>query len=130
MILSNIFSSQKIFQKEYKGSEESVRRGIWEKHVNQIIQHNLQYDLGFHTYRKGLNEYADYVSINQIIVQYFIKFNSYNSHVIFLSSGRYIRMLRSNLDIFSSCVAKCSNSAILFNLLLKKMKMHINLCSS
>lgn len=51
---------KRVFHKEYKGSEESTRRGIWENHVAQIIKHNLEYDLGFHTYRKGLNEFADY----------------------------------------------------------------------
>ncbi|KFM79809.1 Cathepsin L, partial [Stegodyphus mimosarum] len=50
---------KRVFQKQYSGEEESKRRLIWENHVADIVRHNLEYDLGIHSYRKGLNEYAD-----------------------------------------------------------------------
>ena len=52
-----------MFQKRYPAQEEGARRLVWEKNVGEIIRHNLEYDLGMHTFRKGLNEYADMVSI-------------------------------------------------------------------
>lgn len=39
--------------------EETLRRMIWEGHVEYIAKHNREYDFGMHTYTVGLNEYAD-----------------------------------------------------------------------
>ncbi|XP_035226475.1 cathepsin L1-like [Stegodyphus dumicola] len=50
---------KRIFQKQYSGREEGARRLIFEGHVNDIVKHNLEFDLGIHKYRKGLNEFAD-----------------------------------------------------------------------
>ncbi|XP_035211228.1 cathepsin L1-like isoform X1 [Stegodyphus dumicola] len=50
---------KRIFQKHYSGLEEGARRLIFEGHVNDIVKHNLEFDLGIHKYRKGLNEFAD-----------------------------------------------------------------------
>lgn len=47
------------YKKSYDVEEEGARRMIWEEHVASIIQHNLDADLGLHTYRQGLNEYSD-----------------------------------------------------------------------
>jgi len=37
-------------------------RLAWEANVAIIRQHNLEYDLGLHSYTLGLNNYADLVS--------------------------------------------------------------------
>ncbi len=37
------------------------RRNVWEKNVEKIQIHNLEYDLGLHTYTMGINQYADLV---------------------------------------------------------------------
>ncbi|GIY09392.1 procathepsin L, partial [Caerostris darwini] len=50
---------KKTFGKQYNGREEVMRRTIWERRVADIVRHNLQYDLGLHSYRKGINEYSD-----------------------------------------------------------------------
>ncbi|XP_067686240.1 cathepsin L2-like isoform X2 [Haliotis asinina] len=51
------FKSQ--YQKVYKHNEEVDRRAIWENNVGVIERHNLEADLGLHTYRLGQNKYAD-----------------------------------------------------------------------
>ena len=38
------------------------RRIVWEKNLHHINQHNLEADLGLHSYRLGINEYSDLVS--------------------------------------------------------------------
>jgi hypothetical protein len=38
--------------------EEMNRLKIFAKHVKMIIQHNIEYDLGLHTYRLGINKFA------------------------------------------------------------------------
>jgi len=45
--------------KVYSASEEVVRRAIFEQHVQRIAQHNLEHDLGLHTYTLGINQFAD-----------------------------------------------------------------------
>jgi cathepsin L len=50
---------KKVYEKQYSGREELVRRQAWERNVAEIFKHNLEYDLGQHSFRKGLNEYAD-----------------------------------------------------------------------
>jgi cathepsin L len=50
---------KKAFDKSYSGREEVARRFIWEQNVAKIVHHNLQADVGLHTYKRGLNEYAD-----------------------------------------------------------------------
>jgi cathepsin L len=47
------------FSKKYDSAQESERRLVWEENVKRIVKHNLEADLGVHTYRLGLNEYAD-----------------------------------------------------------------------
>jgi hypothetical protein len=41
--------------------EEMYRFKIFAKHVKMIIQHNMEHDLGLHTYRLGVNQYASMV---------------------------------------------------------------------
>ncbi|GIY59260.1 cathepsin L [Caerostris darwini] len=50
---------KKTFGKHYSGREEVIRRTNWERKVADIVRHNLQYDLGVHSFRKGINEYSD-----------------------------------------------------------------------
>ena len=38
------------------------RRVIWEKNVRKVQQHNLEFDMGRHTFSMGINEYSDLVS--------------------------------------------------------------------
>jgi len=46
--------------KQYEGTVELIRRAIWEKNLQLIRQHNLEADMGMHTYTLGVNEYADW----------------------------------------------------------------------
>ncbi|XP_022236828.1 cathepsin L1-like [Limulus polyphemus] len=51
-----------VYNKKYEGKVEGVRRLIFEQNVARIVHHNLEADLGIHTYRLGLNAYADLTS--------------------------------------------------------------------
>ncbi|XP_055946887.1 procathepsin L-like [Argiope bruennichi] len=50
---------KRVFGKSYNGKEEVARRMIWERRVADVMRHNLRYDLGFHSFRKGINEFSD-----------------------------------------------------------------------
>ena len=45
------------FYKDNK--EESIRRAIWNMHLDEVLQHNAA---GKHSYKKGLNHFSDLVS--------------------------------------------------------------------
>jgi len=45
--------------KQYFDGEEHVRRAIWESNLQKVQEHNLQADLGVHTYWLGMNKFAD-----------------------------------------------------------------------
>jgi len=45
--------------KLYRDHEEILRRIIWEQNIKKIHEHNLEADMGKHTYWLGVNEYAD-----------------------------------------------------------------------
>ncbi|CAF1474601.1 unnamed protein product, partial [Adineta ricciae] len=47
------------FQKSYTNVEERLRRMIWEKNLELVEEHNRRADLGLHTYRLGMNQFAD-----------------------------------------------------------------------
>jgi cathepsin L len=47
------------FNKDYSQDDEQARRIIWEENIKRITQHNLRQDLGLHSYRLGLNHFAD-----------------------------------------------------------------------
>jgi cathepsin L len=57
------------FGKQYSTAEEITRRLAWEANVAIIRQHNLEHDLGLHTYTLGLNNYADLTNaeFNQVM---------------------------------------------------------------
>jgi hypothetical protein len=44
-------------------TEELHRFKIFANHVKMIIKHNLEHDLGLHTFRLGINKYATLVKI-------------------------------------------------------------------
>ena len=43
------------------------RRAAWEANVEIIRKHNLEADLGLHTYTLGVNNYADLVDYSEIL---------------------------------------------------------------
>jgi cathepsin L len=45
--------------KLYSDAEEHVRRATWESNLKKVQEHNLQADLGVHTYYLGMNKFAD-----------------------------------------------------------------------
>lgn len=50
---------KRVYGKKYTGSEEGARRLVWEGHVSSNMHHNLAADMGFHTYKRGINKYSD-----------------------------------------------------------------------
>lgn len=51
---------KKTHHKKYQNEvEEMGRRGMWEKNLNHINQHNLEASLGLHTYTLGVNHMSD-----------------------------------------------------------------------
>jgi len=61
------------YTKQYSASEEAVRRAIWESNLQKVNDHNIEADLGLHTYWLGMNAYAD-LTINEFVKQ----MNGYN----------------------------------------------------
>jgi len=47
-----------LYNKNYE-NDESARRTAWEANVKVIQEHNVRAELGMHSYRLGLNKYAD-----------------------------------------------------------------------
>jgi len=45
--------------KAYSAVEEQLRRVTWEGNLKKVQEHNLQADLGVHTYWLGMNKFAD-----------------------------------------------------------------------
>jgi cathepsin L len=48
-----------IYDKRYNSQSELVRRLIWESNLEYIQRHNLEFDLGNHSYSLGMNEFGD-----------------------------------------------------------------------
>ncbi|UYV60947.1 CTSL [Cordylochernes scorpioides] len=53
---------QELHGKNYQGLEDQVRKAIFEEKLKKIVQHNLEYDLGMHSYYLGINKYSDWSS--------------------------------------------------------------------
>jgi len=59
------------YNKEYETiAEETTRFDIWAKAVKEVSEHNVGYDLGMHTYRRAVNEFAD-MTIQEFSAQRF-----------------------------------------------------------
>ncbi|XP_064645191.1 procathepsin L-like [Lineus longissimus] len=51
------------YSKKYtSGAEENVRQVVWRQNLKEIERHNLEADLGQHTFWMGLNEYSDWTT--------------------------------------------------------------------
>jgi cathepsin L len=60
---------KRTFEKQYASdAEEILRRSIWEANVALIRKHNLEADLGLHTYTLGMNKYGD-MTIKEFVKQ-------------------------------------------------------------
>ncbi|UYV60936.1 MCM2 [Cordylochernes scorpioides] len=59
---NNFRNSQVLHEKNYHGEEDQVRKAIFEENLKKIVQHNLEYDLGMHSYYLGINKYSDWSS--------------------------------------------------------------------
>jgi hypothetical protein len=55
-------------KKTYAAEEELVRKAIFHNNLRIIQKHNVEADMGQHTYWSGVNEYSDWVSYN---IKYF-----------------------------------------------------------
>ncbi|KAF6017184.1 hypothetical protein EB796_024514 [Bugula neritina] len=71
--------------KEYNSQqEETLRRMIWEGHVDYIAKHNREHDMGLHTYTLGINQYADMSNEEFVSVMNGYRGEKSNSSVHFL----------------------------------------------
>jgi cathepsin L len=60
---------KRTYEKQYaSNAEEITRRSIWEAHIAIISKHNLEADLGLHTYTLGMNKYGD-MTIKEFVKQ-------------------------------------------------------------
>jgi len=60
--------------KRYSEAEEQVRRDVWETNLKIVQDHNIQADLGVHSYYLGMNKFAD------LTITEFVKMmNGYNA---------------------------------------------------
>jgi len=62
-----------VYNKQYSGAEENVRRAAWEANLEIVNAHNLEADLGVHTFWLGMNAYAD-LTLDEFVRQ----MNGYN----------------------------------------------------
>ncbi|CAD7088623.1 unnamed protein product [Hermetia illucens] len=53
-------SFQQIHRPHYESPKiEAIRKQIFKNNLAKIVQHNKEYELGLHTYRKGVNQFSD-----------------------------------------------------------------------
>jgi hypothetical protein len=66
---------KRTYEKQYaSNAQEITRRSIWEEHIAYINKHNLETDLGLHTYTLGMNKYGD------MTLKEFVTFNKPAQH--------------------------------------------------
>ncbi|XP_071971185.1 cathepsin K-like isoform X1 [Engystomops pustulosus] len=54
---------KRTYRKQYNGKfDEVMRRSIWEKNYKMIINHNIEYTQGLHTYELAMNHLGDMTS--------------------------------------------------------------------
>ncbi|CAF1504797.1 unnamed protein product, partial [Didymodactylos carnosus] len=53
----NLF--KQVHSKQYTNEQEVHRRSVWESNLQKIRTHNLEADLGVHTYTMKMNKYGD-----------------------------------------------------------------------
>jgi len=62
--LDKIWETYKVtYSKKYEATEERIRRVIFEENVAKIRRHNLEQDLGLHTFTLGINKMADMTNL-------------------------------------------------------------------
>uniref|UniRef100_UPI00358E2A54 procathepsin L-like n=1 Tax=Myxine glutinosa TaxID=7769 RepID=UPI00358E2A54 len=49
------------YGKEYSATEENQRHLVWEKNLERILKHNLQYSLGKHSWTMEMNKFGDMI---------------------------------------------------------------------
>ncbi|RWS28089.1 cathepsin L3-like protein [Leptotrombidium deliense] len=47
------------FNKNYANEDEAIRKIIFYNNLKRIINHNIEADLGMHSFRRGVNKFAD-----------------------------------------------------------------------
>jgi cathepsin L len=75
---------KRTFEKNYaSGEEEIARRVAWEDNIAIIRKHNLEHDLGLHSYTLGMNKYGDLTNdeFNQIMNKYRVALRVENSTI-------------------------------------------------
>nr|XP_034311058.1 cathepsin L1 isoform X1 [Crassostrea gigas] len=53
---------KRIYSKTYTKQEENRRKSIWLKNIDIINKHNIKVDMGYHSYRLGMNKFGDMMS--------------------------------------------------------------------
>jgi len=50
---------KRVHNKQYSNVEDVVRQRIFSKNIRLIVHHNIEADLGLHSFRLGVNQFAD-----------------------------------------------------------------------
>jgi cathepsin L len=83
-----------INKKGYSGAEEQIRRDIWENNLKIVQNHNIQADLGVHSFYLGMNKFAD------LTITEFVKMmNGYNATLRSQHSSRPVHTRNPNVKL-------------------------------
>jgi len=66
---------KRVHNKQYNGLEEVTRRRIFNKNVRFVAHHNIEADLGLHSFRLGVNQFADLTTKEFAAI-----YNGYRAH--------------------------------------------------
>nr|XP_039274254.1 procathepsin L-like [Styela clava] len=50
---------KKLFNKNYEPAEELSKKSTWQTNLQKVLKHNLEHDMGLHSYRLEMNHFAD-----------------------------------------------------------------------